>query len=427
MADTLHNVLIIGSGGREHALVNAVAASPLLGELYAAPGNSGMLGVCECIALSDQDAIAAFVKAQAIDLVIVGPEQPLTEGLADRLKGLCRIIGPDAAAAQLEGSKSFMKEVAAAAGVPTAAYTEFTDPAAALAHVTARNAPMVVKADGLAAGKGVTVADTREQAAEAVRDCLEGNRFGDAGAKVIIEDCMTGPEVSAFYLIGEDDSIRFIGAAQDHKRLLDDDKGPNTGGMGTFSPSPLFTDELEAFTRSDMIAPTLSAMRRRGSPFTGFLFAGLMLTPDGPKLLEYNVRMGDPETQSLLPLLSTDLLAAFLDDTAPIATDPARAAVTVVLAAPGYPDAPVKGGVIASAADFDAACALTNTEITVAGAKLEGDQWIVTGGRVLGVTGFGTTLQGARKTAYAAAHSLNRTAGLQLRSDIASTRKIQGL
>ena len=397
--DASLSVLIVGGGGREHALAKACCGSPKLKTLYAVPGNDGMGEICTL--LPNDVETADHVKALGIDLVIFGPEQPLVDGEADTCSALCRVVGPNQAAAALEGSKAFMKEVAAAAGVPSAAFKTFQadQMAQAIDYVKEQGAPIVVKASGLAAGKGVVVADTVEQAVDAVQASLSGDAFGAAGHEVVIEECLVGPEISIFHLV-RDGKITFLGAAQDHKRQLDGDKGPNTGGMGTFSPSPLWHDDLRSEVETQIVTPTLGELSRRGAAFEGFLFTGIMLTAQGPKLLEFNVRMGDPETQSLMPLLQCDLLSVLMGEDQSNDISPAdRHAVTVVLAAPGYPMAPEKGlAMPAIPQDTD------TVRFTVAGAKKasDGSGWISTGGRVLGVTGLGESHQEARNHAYAA-------------------------
>jgi len=397
--DASLSVLIVGSGGREHALAKACSRSPKLKQLYALPGNDGMAEICTL--LPNDVATADHVKSLGIDLVVFGPEQPLVDGESDACAKLCRVIGPSQAAAALEGSKAFMKDVAAAAGVPSAAFQTFQadQMPAAIDYVREQGAPIVVKASGLAAGKGVVVAETVDAAIEAVQASLSGAAFGAAGQEVVIEECLVGPEISLFHLV-RDGRTTFLGAAQDHKRQLDGDKGPNTGGMGTFSPSPLWNDALKAQVEADIVVPTLAEMVRRDAAFEGFLFTGIMLTAQGPKLLEFNVRMGDPETQSLMPLLQCDLLSVLMgEDTSVDVSPEGQHAVTVVLAAPGYPVSPEKGLVMPPIpADTE------TVRFTVAGAKQdpESTAWISTGGRVLGVTGLGESHQEARNHAYAA-------------------------
>ncbi|MFY8107256.1 MAG: phosphoribosylamine--glycine ligase [Elstera sp.] len=399
-------ILVVGGGGREHALCWKLAASPRLTKLYCAPGNPGIGQVAACVPLAATDisGIVAFSKQTEIDLVVVGPEEPLTLGLVDALEaeGIAA-FGPSQAAAQLEGSKGFMKDVVAAAGVPTAAYARFTDADAARAYVRQQGAPIVVKTDGLAAGKGVTVAMTLAEAEAAISEAMDGGKFGAAGAELVIEEFMEGEEVSFFVLC---DGVRGIplAAAQDHKRAFDGDQGPNTGGMGAYSPAPIFTPALQADVMATMIQPTLDAMAARGCPFKGILFAGLMLTAQGPRLIEYNIRFGDPECETLLPRLSSDLLPALLaaregrlDDVTLIWG--AAPAITVILAGQGYPGEPKKGGLIEG---LEAASSVPGVTLFHAGTK-QGDAGILAnGGRVLAVTATGEDLAAARERAYRA-------------------------
>ena len=404
------NVLLIGSGGREHALALALSRSASIGRLFAAPGNPGIGDVADLASLdlTDAEAVTAFCRLMRIELVVIGPEQPLVEGLADqlRLRGV-PCFGPGAAAARLEGSKAFMKEVCARAGVPTAAAGTFDDEASALAYLTRVGAPIVVKADGLAAGKGVVVAATLDAARAAVRDCF-GGVFGAAGARVVIEEVLAGEEVSFFALCDGTRAVA-LGSAQDHKRVGEGDSGPNTGGMGAYSPAPLMTPALEARVMADIVSPVLAEMAAAGMPFTGVLFAGLMVGPDGPKLIEFNVRFGDPETQVLLPRLDCDLLA-LLHECATgsltrerVALKPLHA-LTVVIAARGYPAAPVTGSEIRGLAR---AASMPGVTVTQAGTKRQGATLRASGGRVLNVTGVGATLGEARARAYAGVDALD--------------------
>ncbi|MBS0562720.1 MAG: phosphoribosylamine--glycine ligase, partial [Proteobacteria bacterium] len=343
-------VLVVGSGGREHALCWAIAASPLTRKLWCAPGNPGIAEVAECvpIAATDIAGLVDFARANSVDLVMPGPEAPLVAGLADALEEAgIPCCGPSAAAAQLEGSKTFAKEVCDAAAIPTAAWERFTDADAAREFVRRRGAPIVVKADGLAAGKGVVVAQTEAEALAAIDAMMDARAFGEAGASVVIEECLVGEEVSVFALCDGKDAL-FLGAAQDHKRVGEGDTGPNTGGMGAYAPPPAFTPALEAAVMERIVRPVLAEMARRGTPFRGILFAGLMLTADGAKVIEFNVRFGDPECQALLLRLKSDLLPALL-----AACDgeigyvdlrwSADPAIAVVMAARGYPDKPETG------------------------------------------------------------------------------------
>ncbi len=394
-------VLIIGSGGREHALAWSLSASPLLTKLWVAPGNPGTAQLAENVPLGALDipALVHFAQANQVDLVLPGPEAPLVAGITDAMTAAgIRCCGPTRAAAQLEGSKAFTKDLCDAAGIPTAAWARFTDPAAARAHVRRHGAPIVVKADGLAAGKGVVVAQTVEEAEAAIDLIMQAHAFGDAGDAVVIEDCMTGPETSLFALCDGTDAL-FLGAARDHKRVGDGDTGPNTGGMGAYSPVPGF-DPAPAM--DTFIRPALREMARRNTPFRGILFAGLMTTPAGPRLIEYNVRFGDPECQALLPRLRSDLLPALL---AACDGELARfdlrwtdqSAVAVVMAARGYPAAPETGTVIEG---LDDAAAVPGALVFHAGTRTEDGRTLADGGRVLTVVGVDGGLNKARGIAY---------------------------
>jgi phosphoribosylamine--glycine ligase len=396
------NVLLIGGGGREHALAWKLAASPLLSTLYAAPGNPGIAAHATCVALdvADHAAVAAFCREHGVELVVVGPEGPLVAGLVDDLEAAgIAAFGPRRAAARLEGSKAFTKELCAAHGIPTASHRSFTEREAAQRHLREVGAPIVVKADGLAAGKGVTVAATIEEAAAAV-DAL----FAAApGTAVVIEECLTGEEASLFCLVDGETVVPLAGA-QDHKRAFDGDTGPNTGGMGAYSPAPALTETLTERALAEIVRPTVRALAAAGTPFRGVLYAGLMLTAGGPKLIEYNVRFGDPECEVLMPRLVDDLLVLML------ATVEgglghvsvrwrADAALTVVMAARGYPGAVAGGTAIRG---LDRAAAVPGVEIFHAGTRREGDRLLAAGGRVLAVTALGVDVAEARARAYAA-------------------------
>jgi phosphoribosylamine--glycine ligase len=414
------NVLIIGSGGREHALAWAISASPLLSRLYCAPGNAGIAQVAECVDLNvaDHAAIVRFCREQGIGFVVVGPEAPLVAGLTDDLAAAgIKVFGPSKAAARLEGSKGFTKDFCAEFGIPTAAYGRFKGKAAALAYLEQQPLPIVVKADGLAAGKGVTVAQTRQAAVDAVERCFSG-AFGAAGAEVVIEECLIGEEVSFFALIDGTHALP-LAAAQDHKRAFDGEKGPNTGGMGAYSPAPVMTPEMARRTMDEIIWPTVRGMAQRGTPFKGVLFAGLMITADGPKLIEYNVRFGDPETQVLMLRLKSDLLPALVATAdGVLKTFDLRwhddAALTVVMAAKGYPGDYEKGTVIRG---LDEAAAVEGVEIFHAGTARQGDALIATGGRVLNVTARAKTVSEAQQRAYQAVAKIDWPGGF-CRSDI---------
>ena len=399
-------VLVIGSGGREHALCWAIAASPLCDKLYCAPGNPGIAKEATCvpIAATDIDAILAFVKQEKIDFVIVGPEAPLVAGLVDRLEAAgIAAFGPSAAAAALEGSKGFTKDLCAKYDIPTARYRRFTDASAAKAYVRSEGAPIVVKADGLAAGKGVTVAISLAEAEAAIDDALVANRFGAAGAEVVIEEFLTGEEAS-FFVLSDGKHALPLASAQDHKRVFDGDKGPNTGGMGAYSPAPCVTPAIADEVMARIIYPTLDGMAKDGHPYKGVLYAGLMLTATGPQLIEYNVRFGDPECQVLLPRLKSDLLPALLAARDGVLKDfdlrwHDEAALCVVLAAKGYPDDPLRGSEIRG---LDAAAASDPTvQIFHAGTKRVGEKLLADGGRVLNVVALSATIEEARRRAYA--------------------------
>ncbi|MBV9736307.1 MAG: phosphoribosylamine--glycine ligase [Acidisphaera sp.] len=399
-------VLVVGSGGREHALCWSLAASPLLTRLWCAPGNPGTATCAENvpIAAADIAALVGFARENAVDLVVPGPEAPLVTGLADALAGAgVRCCGPGAAAARLEGSKSFAKEVADAAGIPTALWERFEDAGEALAFVRRRGAPIVVKADGLAGGKGVVVAASTEAAEAAVADFMQARRLGAAGAAVVIEECLAGDEVSLFALCDGTDAL-LLGAARDHKRLGDGDTGPNTGGMGAVSPPPGLPPEFPEAAMAGIIRPALAELARRGTPFRGVLFAGLMLTADGPKLLEFNVRFGDPECQVLLLRLKSDLLAALLAACDGELGDfdlrwREEAAVGVVLAARGYPGAAAQGGVIAG---LPQAAEIPGAYVFHAGTEVQDGRIVAAGGRVLTVCALGGDTAAARDSAYRA-------------------------
>ena len=399
-------VLVVGSGGREHALAWAIAASPLVDRLYCAPGNAGIAEDAECVPIRVMDflAIIAFCKKKAIDLVVVGPEAPLVAGLVDALEGEgIAAFGPSAAAAALEGSKAFAKDLCAGAGIPTAAYRRFRDPTVAKAYIVERGAPLVVKADGLAAGKGVVVAMDLDAACQAVDAALVGRRFGGAGMEIVVEDFLEGEEVSFFALSDGKDALP-LAAAQDHKQLGEGDTGPNTGGMGAYSPARPLTPALEGQVMDRIILPAMAAMREQGRAFKGVLYAGLMLTAAGPMLLEYNVRFGDPEAQVLMMRLISDPLPALLAARDGILRQVdlrwhADPALCVVMAAKGYPDEPARGSEIRG---LDAAGADPAVKIFHAATRRDGGRVLADGGRVLGVTARGGDLGQARARAYAA-------------------------
>lgn len=415
----MHHILVIGSGGREHALCWKIKQSPLCGALYCAPGNGGIREVAECVSLDGDAAIIDFCRAQNIGLVVIGPEQPLVDGLADTLEAAgIACFGANKQAAQLEGSKAFTKALCDKYNIPTAAYAEFTDAAAAKAYLAGNPYPQVIKADGLAAGKGVIIAEDEAAAHTAIDEMFDG-RFGAAGEKIIIEECMVGPELSYFALCDGNIATEF-GTAQDHKRAYDDDKGPNTGGMGTYSPPPIATAELCAEVMRTIIQPTVDGLKQEGITFKGIFFAGLMITATGPKLIEYNVRFGDPETQVLMARLEADLLPLLMDvakgtlKKAPVAYKN-EAAVCVVMASNGYPGTYQKGSIIRN---LDAAGSAANTTIFHAGTVLKDDEIQAVGGRVLGVTALGATLSDAIHASYQAVDAIDWPEGF-CRRDIA--------
>ena len=404
------NILVIGSGGREHALVWAIAASPLVNRLVCAPGNGGIADQADCVDLdaADHAGVIAFCRDQAIDLVVVGPEAPLVAGLVDALTAAgLKAFGPTAAAARLEGSKGFTKDLCAKYAIPTAAYARFSEAAPAKAYVRAQGAPIVIKADGLAAGKGVIIAETVAQAEAAIDDMFAG-AFGAAGAEVVVEEFMTGEEASFFALVDGDTALP-LATAQDHKRVGDGDTGPNTGGMGAYSPAPVMTQALCARAMDEIILPTVRGMAAEGAPYTGVLYAGLMITAEGPKLVEYNVRFGDPECQVLMMRLKSDLVPALMAAVdGQLAHLDLRwreaAALTVVMAATGYPGAYHKGSAITG---LKAAGADDDVVIFHAGTKRDDGRIVANGGRVLNVTALGATVGEARRRAYAAVDAID--------------------
>jgi phosphoribosylamine--glycine ligase len=409
------NVLILGSGGREHALAWKIAASPLTDRLYCAPGNAGIAHEADCVALdvADHKAVIAFCKANKIDFVVVGPEVPLVAGIADDLEAAgIKTFGPSKWAARLEGSKGFTKDLCKANKIPTAAYERFKGAAAAKNYVRKKGAPIVVKADGLAAGKGVVVAETVAEA-EAAIDMMFGGGLGAPAWEIVIEDCLVGEEASFFALCDGETAIALV-SAQDHKRVGDGDKGPNTGGMGAYSPAPVMTAEMNARVMDEIIQPTVRAMKAMGAPYKGVLFAGLMITKDGPQLIEYNVRFGDPECQALMLRLKSDLLPALI-----AARDGQlrhfvlrwsdEAALTVVMAARGYPGNYSKGSIIGG---LDEAARIDGVEIFHAGTKADGDHIVSNGGRVLNICASGKTVREAQMRAYAAVDRIKWPDGL---------------
>ena len=401
------NILVIGSGGREHALYWKLSESPQTEQIYAIPGNPGM-DASAAIALDDHAKILRFVKEKDIGLVVVGPEVPLMNGLVDELEAAgIRAFGPRANAAEIEGSKSFAKDLMKKYGIPTARYEVFTAAEPARAYIRQEGAPIVVKADGLAAGKGVIVAMTEQEALDAVDAIMEDHSFGDAGARVVIEEFMEGEEASLLAFT-DGTTIRPMISAQDHKRAYDGDRGPNTGGMGTYAPAPVMTPEMTECAVEEILKPTIAAMAKEGRVYRGCLYLGLMVTADGPKVVEFNARFGDPETQVVLPLLDSDLVAimcACADGT--LADVPIRwkdgAAVCVVLASGGYPGHYDKGQEIHGLADAEAMGAL----VFHAGTAMKDGKLVTNGGRVLGVVGRGADISSAVDAAYAAAAKIS--------------------
>ena len=412
------NILILGSGGREHSLAWAVMQNPKCDRLIVAPGNAGIAQIADCAALDIENggAVVSFAEENAIDFVIVGPEAPLAAGVADRLREAgVLVFGPSAEAAQLEASKSFTKEICDAAGAPTADYARFTEAEPAKAYIRQQGAPIVVKADGLAAGKGVIVAMDEQTALSSIDDMF-GGAFGGAGAEVVIEEFMEGEEASLFVLC-DGEEILSVGTAQDHKRVGDGDTGPNTGGMGAYSPAPVLSPDIEERAMEQIVRPTMVEMKRRGTPFQGVLYAGLMIKDGQPRLVEYNVRFGDPECQVLMLRLGAQALdlmhAAAEGRLAEAKVNWADDhALTVVMAAEGYPGAYEKGSVIGGLNDLPED---SSHMVFHAGTKAQDGQIVAAGGRVLNVTARGATLQEARDSAYAMVEAIDWPGGFYRR------------
>ena len=401
------NILIVGSGGREHAIAASVAKSPKADKIYCAPGNAGIGQIAACVPIGamEFEKIVAFAKEKEIDLTIVGMDDPLVGGLVDEMEAAgLRVFGPRKNAAILEGSKAFSKDLMKKYHIPTAAYENFDDPEKALAYLEQAKMPVVLKADGLALGKGVLICNTPAEAREGVRTIMEDKKFGAAGNRMVIEEFMTGREVSVLSFV-DGKTIRIMSSAQDHKRALDGDQGLNTGGMGTFSPSPFYTEEVDAFCRKYIYQATVDAMAAEGRPFKGVIFFGLMLTPDGPRVLEYNARFGDPEAQVVLPRMKNDMIEvaeACIDgrlDQIDLQFED-NAAVCVVLASQGYPVSYEKGFAIDGLERFEEA---EGYYCFHAGTRQDGERIVTNGGRVLGITAKGADLKEARANAYKAA------------------------
>lgn len=413
------NVLLLGSGGREHALAWKLAQSDGLDKLFAAPGNPGIADHAECVAIDPLDprAVVAFCAANAVGLVVIGPEGPLVAGVADSLRAAgVAVFGPGRAAAQLEGSKGFTKDLCTRAAIPTAGYARATSRQDALAALGGFGLPVVIKADGLAAGKGVVIAESRAEAEATIADMFAGS-FGDAGAEVVIEEFLTGEEAS-FFAITDGVTVVPFGSAQDHKRVGDGDVGPNTGGMGAYSPAPVLTPALEARAMAEIIAPTVAAMAAAGTPYSGVLYAGLMLTAEGPKLIEYNARFGDPECQVLMMRMEGDLLALLLacaeGRLAGVAAPrfAGTSALTVVMAARGYPGKPETGGAIQGIKAAEAGGAkVFQAGTALVGSGLAGAGLVASGGRVLNVTATGGTVTEAQAGAYRAVDAIDFPTG----------------
>jgi len=421
-------ILLVGAGGREHALAEAIRKSPLTTELFIAPGSDALaeLGTCIDLAADDVDGLARFARETAIDLTVVGPEMPLVLGLADRLtKAGQKVFGPGQAAAQLEGSKVFSKNLLRKYHIPTAEFRVFTEPHVAELYVTegVTNFPVVVKADGLAAGKGVVVAQDAAEARDAIERMMRRREFGDAGARVVIEECLVGEEISVL-AVTDGKTFCTLEPARDHKRVFDGDAGPNTGGMGAFCPSPIWTPQLEQEIEARVLVPTLHALNREKLDYRGVLYAGLMLTGEGPKVLEYNCRFGDPETQVILPRLKTDFVELALKtaegrlEELPTLEFAPEVALTVVLASDGYPGAYMKGRRISG---LEEAANVPGVRLHHAGTKRENGHWVTNGGRVLGVTALGASLEEARHRAYQAAGRIEWE-GLHYRRDVGVVR-----
>lgn len=417
------DVLIVGSGGREHALAWALRRSPAVDRLYVAPGNGGTQTVAENVAIeaTDIESIAAFANERGVELTVVGPEAPLVAGIVDRLaETRQRCFGPHRAAARLEGSKIFAKQFMKRHGVPTADFAVFESPEKAKAHVSAGAVPVVVKADGLAQGKGVVVAHSRDEAVHAIDEMMVEKKFGESGSRIIVEEFLTGPEVSVHAICAGEKAV-LLPLSQDHKRAFDGDRGPNTGGMGAYAPTPFVDAATRSAIRETVVGRTLRGMRKDGSGFSGVLYAGMVLTPGGPKVLEFNVRFGDPETQAILPLVETDLFRLLYNAAngklpEEVGIHEQRFAVAVVVASKGYPGEYRKGDTIHGLQEVE-----TSTRVVFhAGTARRGDELITSGGRVLAVTAWGNDLASSVRDAYDGVARL-RLSGAHWRTDIAKT------
>jgi phosphoribosylamine--glycine ligase len=413
-------VLVVGSGGREHVLVWALSRSPRVKKIYAAPGSAGIAQLAECVDIDAGalDELAHFAKTNAIDLTVIGPEAPLAAGIADvfKAKGL-KVFGPDQHASQLEGSKIFSKRMMKRCGIPTAAFEIFSEHQKALAYLKTSKYPIVIKADGLCAGKGVTVAANYKEASEAIQSLMVDRIFGDAAKQILVEECLAGVEASLI-AVSDGKSVRLMASSQDHKRIFDNDEGPNTGGMGAYSPAPMVTPEMEKAAEKKIFQPVIDALREDGHPFVGFLYAGVMITAKGMEVLEFNVRFGDPEAQAVIPRLETDfaelLLAACEMRLSRIHCRwTEQSYVTVVLASKGYPASSSKGDVIRGLDQLDPKKVL----VFHAGTKLENGAWKTNGGRVLNIVGRGKDIRGAQASVYEAVKQI-RFDGMQYREDI---------
>ena len=413
-------VLVIGSGGREHALVWKIAQSPLVKKIFAAPGNAGIAELAECMAIkqNDFDGLVKFAKENEIGLTVVGPEQPLVDGIVDRFKdeGL-KIFGPNHEAARLEGSKIFSKQSMERFGVPTAAFRIFSDPVEAKKYIVHAELPLVVKASGLAAGKGVTVCNTAEEAINAVTKIMEDKIFGDAGAEVVVEECLVGDEMSVLAFT-DGTEVLALASSQDHKRAFDKDEGPNTGGMGAYSPYPLINGDQFHEVVDQTVKPVVEGLRKEGVIYQGLIYAGIMMTKKGPRVLEYNVRFGDPETQAILPRMKDDIVPLFLEiaeghlKTKKLHWDE-RSCITIVMASQGYPAAYATGYTITGLNQVDE----EGVTVFQAGTKSEKSEVVTSGGRVLAVSALGETLKAAQEKAYRVIHKI-KFEGCHFRTDI---------